>query len=142
MEPQKTICPKCHTEQDATNECVKCGIIVSKYNEIQTRRYENHPGKANMFHVPLGPKLSHKAVSWSEAFVFWFSVFWRSIITYLAVFAMIGTPLAALMPNEHPAAVTIIATILVFVVFWFAMAIPIKIVLKKNIDKLLSEKMK
>ena len=31
MKSQKTICPKCNNEQTVTDECVKCGVIISKY---------------------------------------------------------------------------------------------------------------
>ena len=81
-----------------------------------------------------------RSVSWSEAFSFWISLFWRSIILLLALNVAIAFivifPFALLFPQEHPAALSIIGLIIVSILFWFAMLIPIKMVLqryKKNI---------
>jgi hypothetical protein len=38
MKSQRIICPKCKYEQTDTDECVKCGVIISKYVEIQKSR--------------------------------------------------------------------------------------------------------
>jgi hypothetical protein len=34
---KKIICPKCGHEQANTDECVKCGVIISKFNTIKDR---------------------------------------------------------------------------------------------------------
>ena len=38
MEPKKLICPNCDYEQIDTDECVKCGVIISKYVTIKKKR--------------------------------------------------------------------------------------------------------
>jgi len=38
MEPKKIICPNCDYEQTDIDECVKCGVIISKYVAIQKKR--------------------------------------------------------------------------------------------------------
>ena len=76
-----------------------------------------------------------KTVSWSEAFSFWFSLFWRSIVLYMMIGFIIMAPLSYLFPEEHPAALSGIGMILVTIIFWFAMLIPIKMVLQKYINK-------
>jgi len=38
MEPKKIICPNCGYEQTYSDECVKCGVIISKYVAIQKKR--------------------------------------------------------------------------------------------------------
>jgi hypothetical protein len=35
---KKMNCPKCGLEQNESIECVKCGIIVSKYSELKEKR--------------------------------------------------------------------------------------------------------
>ena len=78
-----------------------------------------------------------KTVSWSEAFSFWYSLFWRSIILFLVLNVAIMFPLALIFPMEHPAALTIIGEILVTIIFWFAMLIPIKMVLQRYKNQIL-----
>ena len=73
----------------------------------------------------------NRAVSWAEAFYFWVSLFWRSIILFIIVECAIMFPLVFIFPKEHLAALSLIGLILVFFVFWFAMLIPIKMVLQK-----------
>ena len=83
----------------------------------------------------------NRTVSWSEAFSFWISLFWRSIILLLALnFAVafiIIYPLTLIFPKEHPAALSIIGLILITIIFWFAMLIPIKIVLQRYKNEIL-----
>ena len=79
----------------------------------------------------------NKTVSWSEAFSFWISLFWRSLILYIALNFAIMFPLALIFPMEHPAALSLIGLILVIIVFWFAMVIPIKIVLQRYKNEIL-----
>jgi hypothetical protein len=40
MEPKQVICPKCGHEQRQTDECIKCGVVISKYISIQRREAE------------------------------------------------------------------------------------------------------
>ena len=79
--------------------------------------------------------MNRTVVSWSEAFSFWISLFWRSIILLLALNFAIGFliiyPLTLVFPKEHPAALSIIGLIFVPIIFWFAMLIPIKMVLQR-----------
>jgi lipopolysaccharide export LptBFGC system permease protein LptF len=76
-----------------------------------------------------------KTVSWSEAFFFWFALFWRSIVLYMLLCFIIMLPLSLLFPNEHPAAIAGILVILVTIIFWFAMIGLIKMVLQKYINR-------
>ena len=76
-----------------------------------------------------------KTVSWSEAFSFWFSLFWRSIVLYMMLGFIIMLPLSLLFPKEHPAALSGIGMILVTIIFLFAMIMLTKIVLQKYINK-------
>ena len=48
---------------------------------------------------------------------------------------VIMLPLSLLFPKEHPAALSGIGMIIVTIIFWFAMLIPIKMVLQKYINK-------
>ena len=73
----------------------------------------------------------NKSVSWSEAFYFWVSLFWRSLVMFLIVEFAIMFPLVFIFPKEHPAALSLIGLVVVCFVFWFAMVIPIKMVLQK-----------
>jgi hypothetical protein len=34
------LCPKCGHEQPEADECVECGVIVSKYFEVQEKKRE------------------------------------------------------------------------------------------------------
>ena len=83
----------------------------------------------------------NRTVSWSEAFSFWISLFWRSIILFLVVNFAIGFiiiyQLTLIFPKEHPAALSIIGLILATIMFWFAMLIPIKIVLQRYKNEIL-----
>ena len=70
MEPKEVICPKCGQEQTQTDECVKCGVIISKYTTIQKRKVrekeklnenidsimENTSGQGRSSAVPPGIK--------------------------------------------------------------------------------------
>jgi hypothetical protein len=80
-----------------------------------------------------------KIVSWSEAFFFWFALFWRSIVLYLLIAFIIMVPLSFIFSNEHPAAVTGIGMIVITIIFWFAMTVPVKMVLQKFLSKKLLE---
>jgi lipopolysaccharide export LptBFGC system permease protein LptF len=82
-------------------------------------------------------KNMNRTVSWSEAFSFWVSLFWRSFILFFALNFAIMFPLALIFSKEHPAALSIIGLILVTILFWFAMVIPIKIVLQRYKNEIL-----
>jgi hypothetical protein len=46
-------------------------------------------------------------------------------------------PLSLIFSKEHPAALSLIGLILMTIIFWFAMVIPIKIVLQRYKNEIL-----
>jgi hypothetical protein len=56
MKAKSINCPKCGYEQTGTNECVKCGVIISKFIEIQKRRISSEKKKSKS---PIEPAVEN-----------------------------------------------------------------------------------
>jgi len=76
-------CPQCGFEQPETDECIKCGIIISKYVQFQemARSVEGRSGRfqrMSMFHGRAGRDLS-EPFSKPYGFTFFSTKFFKKI---------------------------------------------------------------
>ena len=81
------ICPKCGHEQAHTDECVKCGVIISKFNAIK-KRSKSNPKDGLKKNVKLkNSSAAYRIIKWTIGiFIFLF-------IGSIAAFIYIGNKL-------------------------------------------------
>jgi len=51
------ICPKCHTSQPPSDECISCGIVFRKY---KPKAHNSADSTSETLHTPSGPKAPHE----------------------------------------------------------------------------------
>jgi hypothetical protein len=85
-----------------------------------------------------------KKVSLSEAFLFYFSLFWRAIVLYLLINMVtafiLAYPLSMILETAHPVTLVLFCSVTTVVIFFLAMVIPVKTVLQKFIRRYCSTK--